>query len=98
MHSAAKRNSIQVIASAAGVLRALEGEPAGLSLGQIAKRVNLARSTVQRIVYALSAQHLLIAATPTSSVRLGSTLICFVSSTSIESAPATQSACGMLRT
>jgi AraC-like DNA-binding protein len=45
--------SIQVIARAASVLRALEGEQTGLSLAQISQRVNLARSTVQRIVDAL---------------------------------------------
>ena len=44
---------IQVIARAANVLRSLEDKPDGLSLGQIAKRVSLARSTVQRIVGAL---------------------------------------------
>jgi hypothetical protein len=38
--------SIQVIARAARVLRALEGEQSGLSLAQIAQRVDLARSTV----------------------------------------------------
>lgn len=49
------KNQIQVIGRAAAVLRALEDEPSGLSLGDIAKRVNLARSTVQRIVGALQA-------------------------------------------
>ena len=43
----------------------------GLSLGQIAERVNLARSTVQRIVAALEAEKLVIAASPTGRVRLG---------------------------
>jgi DNA-binding IclR family transcriptional regulator len=41
---------VQVIARAASVLRALEGRPEGLSLGQIARETGLARSTVQRIV------------------------------------------------
>src|ERR1700691_2762764 len=67
--------SIQVIARAASVLRALEGEQAGLSLAQIAQRVGLARSTVQRIVDALRAEQFLIAATPSSGVRLGPALI-----------------------
>ena len=62
--------SVQVIARAASVLRTLEGEQTGLSLAQIAQRVNLARSTVQRIVDALRAEQFLIAATPTSGVRL----------------------------
>jgi DNA-binding IclR family transcriptional regulator len=80
----ARRNSIQVIERAARVLRALEGEGEGLSLGQIAQRVGLARSTVQRIVDALSAEHFLIAATPTSGVRLGPGLIRLASSASVE--------------
>src|SRR5205807_1695051 len=50
---------VQVIARAASVLRALENRPEGLSLGQIAKEVGLARSTVQRIVAALQAEHFL---------------------------------------
>jgi DNA-binding IclR family transcriptional regulator len=68
-------NSVQVIARAASVLRALEGEQTGLSLAQIAERVGLARSTVQRIVDALRAEQFLIAATPTSGVRLGPALV-----------------------
>src|SRR6202167_5116170 len=76
--------SIQVIARAASVLRALEGEQSGLSLAQIAQRVNLARSTVQRIVDALRAEHFLIAATPTSGVRLGPALIRLAASASVE--------------
>ena len=59
------KSQVQVIARAAAILRALEEQPAGLSLGQIAQRVDLARSTVQRIVAALAAEKLLIAASPT---------------------------------
>jgi DNA-binding IclR family transcriptional regulator len=65
------KSQVQVIARAATILRALEDENAGLSLGQIAQRVNLARSTVQRIVAALEAESLVIAATPNGRVRLG---------------------------
>jgi DNA-binding IclR family transcriptional regulator len=65
------------------VLRALEGESTGLSLGQIAQRVNLARSTVQRIVDALSEEHFVIAASPTSGVRLGPGLIRLAASASV---------------
>ena len=46
-----------------------------MSLGQIAQRVDLARSTVQRIVAALAAEKLLIAASPTGRVRLGPTIL-----------------------
>jgi DNA-binding IclR family transcriptional regulator len=76
--------SIQVIARAAAVLRALEGEQSGLSLAQIAERVDLARSTVQRIVDALRNEQFLIAATPTSGVRLGPALIRLAASASVD--------------
>jgi len=66
---------VQVIARAATILRALEDESAGLSLGQIAQRVNLARSTVQRIVAALECEKLVIAATPNGRVRLGPAIL-----------------------
>jgi DNA-binding IclR family transcriptional regulator len=69
------KSQVQVIARAATILRALEEENAGLSLGQIAQRVNLARSTVQRIVAALETEKLVIAATPTGRVRLGPTIL-----------------------
>ena len=69
------KNQVQVIARAAAILRALEDEPLGLSLGQIAQRVSLARSTVQRIVAALETEKLLIAASPMGRVRLGPTIL-----------------------
>jgi DNA-binding IclR family transcriptional regulator len=70
-----QQNQVQVIARAAAILRALEDEGSGLSLGQIAQRVSLARSTVQRIVAALEAEKLLIAASPNGRVRLGPTIV-----------------------
>jgi len=69
------KSQVQVIARAATILRALEDENAGLSLGQIAQRVNLARSTVQRIVAALECEKLVIAATPNGRVRLGPAML-----------------------
>jgi DNA-binding IclR family transcriptional regulator len=78
------RQSVQVISRAISVLRALEGEPEGLSLGQIGERVGLARSTVQRIVDALRDEQFLIAASPTSGVRLGPALIRLAASASVE--------------
>jgi DNA-binding IclR family transcriptional regulator len=69
------QNQIQVIARAGAILRALENESAGLSLGQIAERVHLARSTVQRIVAALAAERLVIAASPMGRVRLGPAIL-----------------------
>jgi DNA-binding IclR family transcriptional regulator len=70
-----EKSQVQVIARAAAILRALEDQPTGLSLGQIAQRVDLARSTVQRIVAALEAEKLLIAASPNGRVRLGPTIL-----------------------
>ncbi|HVY58428.1 MAG TPA: IclR family transcriptional regulator [Xanthobacteraceae bacterium] len=69
------KSQVQVIARAAAILRALEDQSAGLSLGQIAQRVNLARSTVQRIVAALETEKLVIAASPNGRVRLGPTIL-----------------------
>ena len=69
------KSQVQVIARAATILRALEDENSGLSLGQIAQRVNLARSTVQRIVAALECEKLVIAATPNGRVRLGPAIL-----------------------
>jgi DNA-binding IclR family transcriptional regulator len=77
------RQSIQVITRAVSVLRALEDEPGGLSLGQIGERLGLARSTVQRIVEALRAEQFVIAASPTSGVRLGPALIRLAAAASV---------------
>ncbi len=74
------KSQVQVIARAAAILRALEDQAPGLSLGQIAQRVNLARSTVQRIVAALEAEKLVIAASPNGRVRLGPTILRLASS------------------
>jgi DNA-binding IclR family transcriptional regulator len=68
------KGQVQVIARAAAILRTLEDQALGLSLGQIAQRVGLARSTVQRIVAALESENLVIAASPTGRVRLGPTI------------------------
>lgn len=55
------RSGIQVIARAAAVLRVLKHSRTGLSLAQIADRVQLPRSTVQRIVSALQEERLVAA-------------------------------------
>lgn len=65
------RHGIQVIARAADVLRTLKQDMSGLSLGQIAERVNLPRSTVQRIVAALQEERLVIASARGGGLRLG---------------------------
>ncbi len=65
------RSGIQVIARAAAVLRTLKEAPGGMSLGQIAGRVELPRSTVQRIVQALQEERLVITTGTAGGVRLG---------------------------
>src|SRR6266542_4109771 len=62
---------VQVIARAADILRALQRNPKGLSLSQLAREVDLARSTVHRIVSALTAEQFIAAASPSGRVRLG---------------------------
>jgi IclR family acetate operon transcriptional repressor len=69
------RIGVQVIARAAAVLRSLEHAPEGLSLTEIAARVLLPRSTVQRIVTALGDEQLLMPASPNARVKLGPALI-----------------------
>ncbi|WP_235443044.1 IclR family transcriptional regulator [Caballeronia mineralivorans] len=61
---------IQVIARAARVLDVLGGRPDGMSLGEIAKEVDLPRSTVQRIVKALADEEL-VRTGRADGVRLG---------------------------
>jgi DNA-binding IclR family transcriptional regulator len=67
----AASNGVQVIARAAQILRALDGEPNGLSLSQLSERLGLPRSTVHRVVTALATEGLLAAASPNGRVRLG---------------------------
>jgi len=74
VNKSSDKSQVQVIARAAAILRALEDQALGLSLGQIAQRVGLARSTVQRIVSALESENMVIAASPNGRVRLGPTI------------------------
>lgn len=62
---------IQVIARAASILRVLKDDNDGLSLGQIATRVSLPRSTVQRIVNALMTERLIMSDVSGGGLRLG---------------------------
>lgn len=50
---ASDRDSIQVLSRAAAVLRVVADEPKGIGLSEIARRTDLARSTIQRIVKSL---------------------------------------------
>lgn len=65
------KQGIQVIARSAEILRVLGGSPQGLSLAEIAKAVDLPRSTVQRIVCALQAEYLVESVGASGGVRLG---------------------------
>jgi len=69
-----ERNGIQVIARAAEILRALEGSD-GLSLGQLAGRVGLPKSTVQRIIAALDFENFVVSTFPDKRLRLGPGLV-----------------------
>lgn len=65
------KNGIQVISRAAAILRVLRDSQSGMSLGQIASRVDLPRSTVQRIAGALVTEGLLIADRQGRGLRIG---------------------------
>ncbi|GIX15125.1 MAG: transcriptional regulator [Paracoccaceae bacterium] len=65
------RGGIQVIARAARILRVIRDNPAGMSLGRIAARAGLPRSTVQRIVAALQEEGLVAADPRGGGLRLG---------------------------
>lgn len=78
------RSGIQVIARAAAILRALKNENDGLSLGQIAERVDLPRSTVQRIVGALQSEQFVITASPDRGIRLGPQLAALAEAAKID--------------
>jgi DNA-binding IclR family transcriptional regulator len=69
------RSGIQSVARAAAVLRALGGQHRGMSLGEIAGRAGLPRSTVQRLVQALQQERLVEVGGPAGpGVRLGAGL------------------------
>ena len=70
-----ENKGVQVIARAAEILRALIGQPQGLSLSQIAREVGLARSTVHRIITALEAEHFVIPYSSNGGIRLGPGLV-----------------------
>lgn len=77
-------SGIQVISRAVSILRALRDERDGLSLAQIAERVRLPRSTVQRIVHALVTERLLMAASPNGRVRLGTEIAALANNSKID--------------
>jgi DNA-binding IclR family transcriptional regulator len=67
--------AIQVISRAAQILRALDGEPAGLSLSVLSERTGLPRSTVHRLLAALEVEGFVAAAAPSGRMRLGPELL-----------------------
>lgn len=66
-----KIQGIQVISRAADILRVLGSNSGGLSLGQIARQVELPRSTVQRIVSALIHEGFVATDGTNGGIRLG---------------------------
>lgn len=65
------KSGVQVIARAADILRVLKNNQSGMSLGQIANRIDLPRSTVQRIVSALQEEQFVISDSNGGGLRLG---------------------------
>lgn len=66
-----EKSGIQVISRAAAILRVLKETQSGMSLGKIAERVTLPRSTVQRITSALAEEKLVITDANGGGLRLG---------------------------
>ena len=66
-----EKAGIQVVSRAASILRALKDAQTGMSLGKIAERVDLPRSTVQRITSALAEEGFVIADANGRGLRLG---------------------------
>jgi DNA-binding IclR family transcriptional regulator len=75
---------VQVIARVGQLLRELDGEPWGLTLTQLASRLELPRSTVHRLVGALVAEGLLISAPAAGRVRIGPEFIRIASNSGLE--------------
>ena len=71
MELAAKTNGIKVLRRAAAILRVIRDAPDGMSLGQIALKIDLPRSTVQRIVKALQDERLVTWSTINGGIVLG---------------------------
>lgn len=66
-----KQSGIQVIRRAATILRVIRDAPDGMSLGQIALKIGLPRSTVQRIVRALQNEGMIAWSTVNGGIVLG---------------------------
>lgn len=73
--SASPSSGVQVIARAAQIMRVLQKHPQGLTRSQLANEVQLARSTVHRIVGALIDERLVESIPPKGALQLGSGLL-----------------------
>ena len=71
---APRRDGVQVLSRAAELLRCLASEPDGLTLVDLASRVQLPRSTAHRIIGAL-AQEGFVATAPSGKLRVGPALV-----------------------
>lgn len=69
-----RREGVQVIARAAEIIRLLSAAPNGLTLSELARAVDLPRSTVHRIVGALETESF-VRADPGGALRVGPALI-----------------------
>lgn len=69
------RSGIQVMSRAVSILRELEAERDGLTIGDISERLGLARTTVQRIAAALLEEKLLMPGGARGRVKLGPLLV-----------------------
>lgn len=79
-----KNSGVQVIARAGRIMRVLKNHPAGLSLGQIAQLTGLARSTVQRIIFALEEESLVVPASASGGYRLGPGLVALAAAIQVD--------------
>ena len=69
------RHGVQVLERAAFILRALQNNPEGLTLGEISKACKLPRSTVQRIIFTLLKESYVIPRSTGKGYCLGPALI-----------------------
>ncbi len=67
-------NGVQVIARVAGLLRLLGAEPEGLTSAELATRSGLPRTTVHRLIHALTAEGF-VHALPSGELRIGTALV-----------------------
>lgn len=84
VQSLASQGGVQVIARVAQLFRALETEPLGLTLTELANRLELPRSTVHRLVGALAAEGLVVNPPASGQVRIGPELIRIASAARLE--------------